>query len=153
MHINSSNESGRSMIEMLGVIAIIGVISIGGITSMSYVDSYFRSSATLLEVEQMARDINDMYSWAPNYSGLNNDKICNEDIVKCSGNKIPNRWGGEVTVNAMSDGNSYRIIYTQVSESACERIVEQWQETLLSMSLSSSTTCNGDSNSLTFISR
>ena len=33
-----SNESGRSMVEMLGVIAIIGVISVGGITSMGYVD-------------------------------------------------------------------------------------------------------------------
>ena len=58
----TSNESGRSMVEMLGVIAIIGVISVGAITSMSYVDSYFRTSATLMDIEQIARDINDMYS-------------------------------------------------------------------------------------------
>ena len=42
------NESGRSMVEMLGVIAIIGVITVGGITSMGYVDSYYRTKLVYL---------------------------------------------------------------------------------------------------------
>ena len=32
---NLNNESGRSMIEMLGVLAIIGVLSVGGIAGYS----------------------------------------------------------------------------------------------------------------------
>ena len=31
------NESGRSMIEMLGVLAIIGVLSVGGIAGYSII--------------------------------------------------------------------------------------------------------------------
>ena len=30
-----NNESGRSMVEMLGVLAIIGVLSIGGIAAIA----------------------------------------------------------------------------------------------------------------------
>ena len=32
---NVNNEKGRSMIEMLGVLAIIGVLSVGGIAGYS----------------------------------------------------------------------------------------------------------------------
>lgn len=118
--IKHSNESGRSMIEMLGVIAIIGVISVGGITSMGYVDSYFRTSATLLEAEQLARDINDMYSWASEYpSGDFTDILIDEDVLDSK----QNRWGGEISVKG--DGVVFTIQYTNVRKGACERIVEQ----------------------------
>lgn len=114
-----SNESGRSMVEMLGVIAIIGVIAVGGITSMGYVDSYFRTSATLLEVEQLARDINDMYSWSSNFTGLNVDQLIEEGVLEDE----RNRWGGKIEVESDEDG--FKIIYTGVRKGACERIVEQ----------------------------
>lgn len=154
MPLNTSNESGRSMVEMLGVIAIIGVISIGGITSMSYVDSYFRTSATLLEVEQLARDINDMYSWAPDYLSVSTAALCKEDVVKnCSNNKVPNRWGGEILVRQENGGNNYSLTYTAVPAIACERIVEQAPESVLSMRLETANCANGDNNSVKFISR
>ncbi|MBS6473139.1 MAG: hypothetical protein KH347_02690 [Acetobacter sp.] len=35
MTFKGTNESGRSMIEMLGVLAIIGVLSVGGIAGYS----------------------------------------------------------------------------------------------------------------------
>ena len=31
MHLTNKNQCGRSMVEMLGVLAIIGVLSVGGI--------------------------------------------------------------------------------------------------------------------------
>ena len=115
-----SNESGRSMIEMLGVIGIIGVITVGGISSMGYVDSYFRTSSTLMEVEQMARDINDMYSWSSSFPDtLNIDELISEDVIDTK----QNRWGGEISVSSFGDG--FSIKYTMVRQGACERIVEQ----------------------------
>ena len=33
---NKLNEIGRSMLEMLGVLAVIGVLSVGGIMGYSY---------------------------------------------------------------------------------------------------------------------
>ena len=114
------NESGRSMVEMLGVIAIIGVITVGGITSMGYVDSYYRTSATLLEVEQMARDINDMYSWATQFpEDTLTTTLLEEDILESE----RNRWGGMISVEG--HGDHFTISYSGVRRGACERIIEQ----------------------------
>lgn len=123
-----SSESGRSMVEMLGVIAIIGVIAVGGITSMSYVDSYFRTSATLLEIDQVSRDIDDMCSWSSTYTdclaGYTTDDLVNEDVLSSK----TNRWGGNITVAADGD-DSYTITYEGVPESACEQMSEELNNT------------------------
>ena len=54
------NESGRSMVEMLGVLAIIGVLSIGGIAGYTMAMNHYRANeglaaANLAIVEAMAR--------------------------------------------------------------------------------------------------
>ena len=133
-----SNETGRSMVEMLGVIAIIGVITVGGITSMGYVDSYFRTSATLMEVDRMARDINDMYSWASQFPDSNNfiNELIDEDIIESN----KNRWGGDIVV--AGNGDYFTITYNGVRKSACERIVEQ-APTLKEVRLESPTSIDG----------
>ena len=148
----TSNESGRSMVEMLGVIAIIGVISVGAITSMSYVDSYFRTSATLMDIEQIARDINDMYSWAADYKGLDEAQLCKEKIVQnCDGSKILNRWGGNMTVQSLEqfDDMKFSIVLTQVPQIACERLQDQAHDTLMSMYIREAK-CNASENPVIF---
>ncbi len=50
----TNSESGRSMVEMLGVLAIIGVISVGGITSYTYAISKYRASTIFYSVSEMA---------------------------------------------------------------------------------------------------
>ena len=42
-----TNESGRSMVEMLGVLAIIGVLSIGGIAGYSMAMNRYRANEAL----------------------------------------------------------------------------------------------------------
>ena len=41
------NQSGRSMVEMLGVLAIVGVLSIGGIMGYSYAIDKYRANETM----------------------------------------------------------------------------------------------------------
>ena len=55
------NESGRSMVEMLGVLAIIGVLSIGGIAGYTMAMNRYRANeiiyaANLLAIEAIARE-------------------------------------------------------------------------------------------------
>ena len=50
-------ESGRSMVEMLGVLAIIGVLSIGGIAGYSYGMDKYRANETINDVNLRAMDI------------------------------------------------------------------------------------------------
>ena len=43
---NRAQESGRSMIEMLGVLAIVGVLSVGGISGYSKAMSKYKIDCT-----------------------------------------------------------------------------------------------------------
>ena len=43
---NLTNQSGRSMIEMLGVLAIIGVLSVGGIAGYSKAMTQYKINKT-----------------------------------------------------------------------------------------------------------
>ena len=54
------NESGRSMVEMLGVLAIIGVLSIGGIAGYTLAMNRYRANealqvASIVAIEAIAR--------------------------------------------------------------------------------------------------
>lgn len=85
------NQSGRSMVEMLGVLAIIGVLSVGGITG--YRQAMDRNAANewlntfnLLAVEAIAR--RDAVSLCPDYyTGLDSGKgvisISDEAKIQC----------------------------------------------------------------------
>ena len=49
-----TNESGRSMVEMLGVLAIIGVLSIGGIAGYTLAMNRYRANEALNLASQVA---------------------------------------------------------------------------------------------------
>ena len=60
------NQSGRSMVEMLGVLAIIGVLSVGGIAGYSKAMDKYRTQKAL---DQLTILINNIRS-LPNLNGL-----------------------------------------------------------------------------------
>lgn len=130
---NKKSQSGRSMVEMLGVIAIIGLITIGGITSMGYVDSYFRVNSTVIEVDNLAADIADTYSWSTSYSDIDLNEMCEErSIDDCIATvdgttttySLQNRWGGAIIIDSADGGASFEITYTNVPLTACQQIYE-----------------------------
>lgn len=51
-----NNNSGRSMIEMLGVLAIIGVLSVGGIAGYSKAMTQFKVNKIIAETNQLIAD-------------------------------------------------------------------------------------------------
>ena len=61
-----NNQSGRSMVEMLGVLAIIGVLSVGGIAGYSKAMDKYRTQKAL---DQLTLLINNIRS-LPNLNGL-----------------------------------------------------------------------------------
>ena len=130
---NKKEQSGRSMVEMLGVLAIIGLISIGGITSMGYVDSYFRVNATILEVDKLAADVADTYSWDTDYSGIDTAEMCREkSIDNCqaavaegtTSYSIQNRWGGPISIAPADSNASFTITYEKVPLVACQQLFD-----------------------------
>ena len=69
------NESGRSMIEMLGVLAIIGVLSVGGIAGYTKAMAQHKINKTVEQITQIVGNIRTLYFSQKDY-----------DSLKCSGN-------------------------------------------------------------------
>ena len=55
---NKINQSGRSMVEMLGVLAIIGVLSVGGIAGYSKAMAKFKLSKAIPPTDKTPRIAN-----------------------------------------------------------------------------------------------
>ena len=51
------NERGRSMVEMLGVLAVIGVLSIGGIQGYTYAMNKYRANNVLNEINMTSHQL------------------------------------------------------------------------------------------------
>ena len=62
--------SGRSMIEMLGVLAIIGALSVGGIAGYSKAMMKFKINKTIEQMSMILANTRILYSSQGNYSGL-----------------------------------------------------------------------------------
>ena len=72
MNMMKTNETGRSMIEMLGVLAIIGVLSVGGIAGYSKAMNKFKTNKVADNVSMIVTNIRTLYAQQNNYAGLNN---------------------------------------------------------------------------------
>ncbi len=64
------NQNGRSMIEMLGVLAIIGVLSVGGIAGYSKAMTKYRINKTIEQVSQISQNIRTFFAPQRDFSGL-----------------------------------------------------------------------------------
>ena len=65
-----SVQSGRSMIEMLGVLAIIGVLSVGGIAGYSKAMMKYRINKTIEQITLIAGNIRAFWGPQKNYDGV-----------------------------------------------------------------------------------
>ena len=74
-------QSGRSMIEMLGVLAIIGVLSVGGIAGYSKAMNKFKTNKVADNVAMIVTNIRTLYAQQQNYSGLDNDSAIQMGVV------------------------------------------------------------------------
>ncbi|MBR3502350.1 MAG: hypothetical protein IKO06_05545 [Alphaproteobacteria bacterium] len=65
-----NKESGRSMIEMLGVLAIIGVLSVGGIAGYSKAMHKYRVNKAIEQITLIAGNVRAFWGPQKNYIGV-----------------------------------------------------------------------------------
>ena len=75
------NQNGRSMIEMLGVLAIIGVLSVGGIAGYSKAMTKYRINKTIEQITLIAGNVRTFFAPQKNYIGV----LCNGGDCNASG--------------------------------------------------------------------
>ena len=163
----SATQSGRSMIEMLGVLAIIGVLSVGGIAGYSKAMMKYRINKTIEQITLIAGNVRAFWGPQKNYEGVNCDggncnasgctgqslydgcpivkkaKIFPDEMITVTDGKImsiTNPFGGEVELSASSSYAKGFVFYLKnIPNEACIEITTQdWKNGLVALSV------NGD---------
>ena len=102
-----NNENGRSMVEMLGVLAIIGVLSAGGLAGYSKAMFKHKLNNTMDQITMLVTNIRTMYGTQRTYAGLSNYKAYQLGIVPAvmvsgtpaeNSTTLTNPFKGKVTI-------------------------------------------------------
>lgn len=105
-------QSGRSMIEMLGVLAIIGVLSVGGIVGYSKAMQKNRLNNTRNQISHIIANVKQYYINQGTYDGLTTETAVDAGIIP--GNmtieesnadrvEVKNEYNGSILVEATTD--------------------------------------------------
>ena len=124
------NESGRSMIEMLGVLAIIGVLSVGGIAGYSKAMNKFKTNKVADNVSMLVANIKTLYAQQNTYTGLENKTAISMGVVpdelgtNASTGVLTNAFSGPVYIaasdsTANDDKKAFTLVFTKLSREAC----------------------------------
>ena len=123
-----NEQSGRSMVEMLGVLAIIGVLSVGGISGYSKAMAKYKLTKAQDQMAMILINIRTAFAAAPSYADLDNTNAILLNIVPGdmlpgglgTGSTIKNAFGGGVNISATGDDNTqFKITYEDLGKEAC----------------------------------
>lgn len=120
-------QSGRSMVEMLGVLAIIGVLSIGGIAGYSKAMTKFKVSKSMDQVSTIVANVRTMYAQQRNYSGLTMERAISFGFMpaemRASDSDLTNSFAGTVLLNEAqyngTAGAAFTLVYNGLGQEAC----------------------------------
>ena len=107
-------ESGRSMIEMLGVLAIMGIITVGAISMISYAMRMQRQSAVNDDVYQLVLGVRQLLGEYDDFT-----RIDNSTIFTALAMSDKNPYGGKYSV-AVNPSNTQQFVVTISGLSASE---------------------------------
>lgn len=126
-----NSESGRTLIEMIGVLAIMGVLSVGSVLGFSKMMSQQKINKAIEQVNVMASKISQIGAQSGSYDGLNNKSaskfgaVPSMAKVTSDGSTLENPFGGSITIasanlsSTNNDQQAYTIVYRGVPEEAC----------------------------------
>ncbi len=122
-----SQETGRSMVEMLGVLAIIGVLSVGGIAGYSQAMSKFKVTKAMDQVQTIIQNIRTLYASQRTYSALDSIKayqigILTDESYNSTGKVGLNPFSGSITFGASTTGRSFYLSYEGLTTEACVKM-------------------------------
>ena len=131
----NNNQSGRSMIEMLGVLAIIGVLSVGGIAGYSKAMNKFKTNKAIDQINMLSTNIRTLFSSQGNYDDMDNSVLIKAGVIpaemysgegasdfKSTYSGLTNVFGGDAYIkpaNHNGTNDSYIIAVDGIPQSAC----------------------------------
>lgn len=146
----NKTQMGRSMIEMLGMLAIVGILSVGGLIGYAKAMEHYRVNETINQIRHIVLNVHNLFYARNSYAELSNSgdyltvttnpnrlladkaKLFPESIVN-SGYK--NLYDGGIKFYrkgkyTKTDNKAFVITYYNVPKEACiELAVKDWKET------------------------
>lgn len=111
------NQFGRSMIEMLGVLAIIGVLSVGGISGYKKAMTKFKTNSAIETMLTIATNIQNITLRNKNYNNIltaaKKMKAIPNDVI--DGDSLVNPFGGSIEVNGFGRNNKKTYFYVALN--------------------------------------
>jgi type II secretory pathway pseudopilin PulG len=97
------NEKGRSMIEMLGVLAIIGVLSVGGIAGYSKAMAKFRANKTMDQVSHIVANTRILFGSQKSYDELGDSYSADNAQLMWNAHLLPDEMFNGESTDAVTD--------------------------------------------------
>ena len=134
-------EQGRSMVEMLGVLAVVGVLSVGGIAGYTYAMDKYYANELLMGASERA-----VLVAAQIVAGQE------PNLNEFAGHTAPDGTFGEVKTD-IEDG--FGIAVSGVTGAVCENLIKATEGTDVYIANDDETlsevTCSGDNNDFMFV--
>ena len=120
------NQSGRSMIEMLGVLAIVGVLSAGGIAGYSMAMQSYKTTQLIEKVNLIATRTRSIYK-NNIYTGFSYDNLIKSG--KLNSKDLENPFGGNFTLRVNGQRFVVQTDYNIPAEACVDILTADWGDT------------------------
>ncbi|MCP4393845.1 MAG: hypothetical protein GY804_06210 [Alphaproteobacteria bacterium] len=134
----NKNQTGRTMTEMLGVLAIVGILSVGAFAGYSSAMTTYRANQAIDEIKHIIHGIIDLFADKNNYQGLDQQLLKDAEIFNTNNfGSVRNVFNLGMNAYPYNVGNSkvfrldYRIYDNSDISAICEKILlAGWQAEL-----------------------
>ena len=111
-----SCQSGRSMVEILGVLAVIGVLSVGGIAAYSKAMEKINTDQLIVDISTTARKIKNLYADQKSYEDLDQqvytlNLVAGAHKIEGMNKKLLHIFNGEVFVKSIALNKGFVMVY------------------------------------------
>ncbi|MCP4395318.1 MAG: hypothetical protein GY804_13775 [Alphaproteobacteria bacterium] len=142
----SDNEHGRSMIEMLGVLAIVGVLSAGALAGYSQAMTNYKVNQAIDEIKTIIMKTKETYADKSNYVGLGNSIASAAGILPAD---FKNTLGNDVRIFDYTAPYA-GMVYFVKNKQICQKILLAGLELEMGNNLLLLTTYDGSSTKGSF---
>lgn len=148
------NESGRSLLEVIGVLAITGIMTISGISVFNVIRQNQIRSIADTELELIAQNTKILLEMRGDYNGVSVDYLIKSGALKSN---RPPIGGDNWSVKSAFDGTSFSINLVDLTYGECEYFsatVPNWAKTVLINGFETGLTDNcfkSNTNQISFI--
>ncbi len=131
-----NNEFGRSMIEMLSVLAIVGILSVGSISGYTNAMLKYRVNKLSYQTLEIIVNIRNLYLKEKDYKGIDLDLLSKVGVIPTDMYKRPgfvsqifNAFNGNVKVFESKNGDdrilAFEIYNTKITTKGCIALATQ----------------------------